>query len=236
VNYLSLIWADGRPSPDELKVMQRELPIWDQQPAVAAVRLFGRELELPQEAATVRVRGGETIVTDGPFAETKEFIAGFDLLQCADSDQAIGFAVECPISRFQPIEVRPFDDSVELDERAHAFGRGEDAADRPFLICPWVDRELAGDAAADELHAWRGEMQGRGVLVLGQDLAGPEQATTVRAGELTPGPFTRIPEVMVAIDVVSCADRAAAVELAASHPMARAHAIEVRPFYVEEDH
>ena len=53
------------------------------------VRLLGRELDLPQTAVTVRVRGGETLVTDGPFAETKEFVAGLDIFECADLDEAI---------------------------------------------------------------------------------------------------------------------------------------------------
>lgn len=71
MNYLALIWADGRPAREDLAVMQRELPAFGEEMDRRGVRLFGRELELPQQAATVRVRDGETIVTDGPFAETK---------------------------------------------------------------------------------------------------------------------------------------------------------------------
>jgi hypothetical protein len=240
MNYLALIWADGRPSREDLAVMQRELPVFGEHPEWGRVRLLGRELELPEKAATVRVRDGETLVADGPFAETKEFIAGFDLLDATGPDQAIAFAAACPISWFQPIEVRPFAGEVSLDERALAFGRMEDGGARPHLLCPWVDGETADPGLLDEVEAWREGLRVRGRHVLGHALAGPQEATTVRvrdgSRELTPGPFTQIPQVMVGIDVVNCADRDRAIEIAATHPLAREHAIEVRPFYVEADY
>ena len=239
MRYLSLIWADGRPSPEDIAVLQRELPAWDERMGGRGVRLFGRELELPRDSATVRVRAGETIVSDGPFAETKEFIAGFDVLDCDQPAQAIEFAVECPISRIQPIEVRPFDEGLELDERALAFGRGEDGGGRPFLLSPWIDpASAANDRDREaELEAWRQDMRARRLHVLGHSLGGPETATTVRRREgrtqLSGGPFTAIPDFMCAVDVLSCADRAQALECAAAHPLARRHAVEVRPFYRE---
>ncbi len=59
-------------------------------------------------ATTVRVRGGETLLSDGPFIETKEFIAGIDVVSCADRQQAIQLAASHPIARYHAIEVRPF--------------------------------------------------------------------------------------------------------------------------------
>jgi hypothetical protein len=81
--------------------MQREIPGWTEEMERRGVLLLGRPLHLPQTAATVRVRDGETLVTDGPFAEAKEFIAGFDLVQCSDLDEAIEVAAKgrCPGSR-----------------------------------------------------------------------------------------------------------------------------------------
>jgi hypothetical protein len=105
---VAFIWADGRPAPEDLAVIQRELPGWIEEMDGRGVRLLGRELELPETAATVRVRDGETLVTDGPFVETKEFVAGFDLLECADLDEAIEVAAKHPVARFGAIEVRPF--------------------------------------------------------------------------------------------------------------------------------
>jgi hypothetical protein len=55
----------------------------------------------------VRVRDGEALVSDGPFAETKEQILGYDLIECGDLDQAIEVAVKHPVARFGTIEVRP---------------------------------------------------------------------------------------------------------------------------------
>ncbi len=237
MNYLALIWADGRPSREDLAVMQRELPVFGENEEWRRVRLFGRELELPHNAVTVRVRHGEMTVTDGPFAETKEFIAGFDVLDATGPGQAIDFAAACPISRFQPIEVRPFAGELSIGERALAFGRMEDRGTTPFLLCPWVDPEAAEASEIGELRAWRENVRARGIHVLGQSLAGAVEATTVRvrngSRELTAGPFTAIPQVMTEIDVVNCADRTQAIELAATHPMARRDAVEVRPFYVE---
>jgi hypothetical protein len=128
---------------------------------------------------------------------------------------------------------------VSLGEQALAFGRMEDGGARPHLLCPWVDAETAESGLPDEIAAWREQLRSRGRHVLGHALAGPQDATTVRVRggirELTRGPFTQIPQVMVEIDVVNCADRDQAIEIAATHPVAREHAIEVRPFYVEAD-
>jgi hypothetical protein len=72
------------------------------------VRLQGDRLQPVSQAATVRVRGGEVLVSDGPFAETKEQIAGFDVLECADLDEAIEVASRHPVARIGTVEVRPF--------------------------------------------------------------------------------------------------------------------------------
>ncbi|MGH8888664.1 MAG: YciI family protein [Acidothermaceae bacterium] len=72
------------------------------------VRLLGDRLRPPSDATTVRVRGGELGLTDGPFVETKEFMGGFDLLECADLDEAIEVASKHPMAREGMIEIRPF--------------------------------------------------------------------------------------------------------------------------------
>src|ERR1700733_418733 len=108
MKYLLFICADGRPAPDALAVMQRECPGWVEEMDGRGVRLLGRELNLPETASTVRVRDGETLVSDGPFTETKEFIAGFDVLECADLDEAIEVAAKHPMARAGLVEVRPF--------------------------------------------------------------------------------------------------------------------------------
>lgn len=232
--------SDGTVAPDRLEAMQRELPRWIDEMDGRGVRLFGRELDLPETAATVRVRDGETLVSDGPFAETKEFMAGFDILECADLDEAIEVAGKSPVSWFHSIEVRPFMDGLVLDEKAFAFGRGEDGTAKPYLLIMWMGGTPAApyddQAVMDEGEAWRKDAEARGLQILGNALQDTDTARTlhVRHGEtvITDGPFTETKEFIAGIDVVSCTDRQQAIQLAAAHPIARYHAIEVRPFYV----
>jgi hypothetical protein len=85
-----------------------------------------------------------------------------------------------------------------------------------------------------EAETWRQELQERGLHVLGGALEGADTATTVRVRDgrtlLGDGPFIKTGELIAGIDVVSCADRQQAIQLAAAHPAARYHAIEVRSF------
>ena len=67
-----------------------------------------RRLRPTSMAKTVRRRNGELVLSDGPFAETKEQIAGYDIIDCADLDEAIEVASKHPVARFGRIEVRPF--------------------------------------------------------------------------------------------------------------------------------
>jgi hypothetical protein len=85
----------------------------------------GGEALQPSTAATsVRVRDGETLVTDGPFAETKEELGGFYLFDCKDLDEAIELAARIPGAQQGTIEVRPIlelgDDYLEASGRAAA--------------------------------------------------------------------------------------------------------------------
>jgi len=67
----------------------------------------GEALHPTSAATTVRVRDGETIATDGPFAETKEALGGFYLLKARDLDEAIELAARIPASRTGSVEIRP---------------------------------------------------------------------------------------------------------------------------------
>ena len=71
--------------------------------------LVSRERLRPTSlSTTVRVRDEGLVVADGPFAETKEQIAGFDIIECTDLDEAIEVAARHPVAKFGSIEVRPF--------------------------------------------------------------------------------------------------------------------------------
>jgi hypothetical protein len=75
---------------------------------VEGKRLDGSELMSVRDATTVRTRGHEVLLTDGPFAETRELIAGYDVIDCTDLDEAIQIASRHPCARFGAIEIRPF--------------------------------------------------------------------------------------------------------------------------------
>ncbi|MFG2307883.1 nuclear transport factor 2 family protein [Streptomyces sp. NPDC048566] len=79
------------------------------------VRLHGHRLRPPADAVTVRVRGGEVLRTDGPFAETKEYIAGFDVLECATLEEAVEAAARHPVASFGAMEIRAFWDETDAE-------------------------------------------------------------------------------------------------------------------------
>ena len=80
---------------------------WGAEVERRGMAVHGDRLRPVEDAKTVRVRGGEVLVTDGPFAETKEWIAGYDVLECADLDEAVEIASKHPMARFGRVEVRP---------------------------------------------------------------------------------------------------------------------------------
>jgi len=86
----------------------RAVEAWDSAMEARGVRLAGGRLRPVGEARTVRVRGGGVLVSDGPFAETKEQIAGFNVLECADLDEAIEVASRHPTAKIGTFELRPF--------------------------------------------------------------------------------------------------------------------------------
>ena len=87
---------------------EREMPKWTALFAELGPHLVdGKELDEPAAARTVRVRDGETIVTDGPYAETKEQVGGIFVLECDDLDQAIALAAKVPVAERASVELRP---------------------------------------------------------------------------------------------------------------------------------
>lgn len=78
------------------------------QDAIAAGVYVGGEALMPEtDASTVRMRGGKAQITDGPFAETKETLGGYYLLECADLDDALTWAARIPSAKYGCVEVRP---------------------------------------------------------------------------------------------------------------------------------
>jgi hypothetical protein len=105
VKYMMLVCAeeDVQVTPEEASAGS-----WVEETDGSGVRKFGSRLRPVSDATTVRLRNGEVVLSDGPFAETKEQIVGFDVLECADLDEAIQIASKHPVARYGAIEVRPF--------------------------------------------------------------------------------------------------------------------------------
>jgi hypothetical protein len=110
MKYLLMICADEsiEITPEERVTMGRDTDSWVAETDARGVRLQGERLRPVRDATSVRVRDSEILIADGPFAETKEQIAGYDILECADLDEAIEVAAKHPVARFGVIEVRPF--------------------------------------------------------------------------------------------------------------------------------
>ena len=79
-----------------------------------------QQLEGPATAKTLRVRNDHVSVVDGPFAETKEYLGGFNLIEAADMDEAVRIASEFPWSRTGCIEIRPVRDVASVRRRVGA--------------------------------------------------------------------------------------------------------------------
>jgi hypothetical protein len=109
--YMLLIYtpldSDQAPSPED---MQAEMPKWfayGEEAEKAGVFVAGDALQPLETATTVRVRDGETVISDGPFAETKEALGGYYVLDVPDLDEAMKWAAKIPNVHYASIEVRP---------------------------------------------------------------------------------------------------------------------------------
>jgi len=110
VEYMLLIYhneeeAKARPEAEKQRIFQ-EFAAFTQDVIKSGKRKAGGPLEFTPTAATVRVRDGKTMVTDGPFAETKEQLGGYVLIEAKDLDEAIAIAARIPSSKYGSTEVR----------------------------------------------------------------------------------------------------------------------------------
>jgi len=97
--------AEEEPKPGERE--EESFP-WLDDLQARSIWLTGDRLAAPRRARTVRVREGKKLVTDGPFAETKEIVGGFDIIECDSLEEAVEIAAAHPVAEVGTIEVRPF--------------------------------------------------------------------------------------------------------------------------------
>jgi hypothetical protein len=229
--------------PDDVET---ELEAWVDEMVGRGIELDGARLHTQADATTVRVRDGKAEVTDGPFAETKEQVAGYDVLECEDLDTAIAVASAHPTLHVGAIEVRPFDEGMPAPEVPESVADGK----RRYLmlVCADMRRSMAEQAAADsvgaeptseeedttEIDAWCDSVADR--RIYGWPLAFPDQAVTIRRidGKVvtTDGPFAETKEQVAGYDLLECHDLDEALAAARTHPVAAHGVIEVRPVFV----
>jgi len=102
-----VMFVCGDPDGEKYASEEDNIGDWVEEMDRRRVRILGNRLKGVDHAITVRLRKGKVLVTDGPFAETREWIGGFDLLECANLDEAVEIAAKHPMARFGRIEVRP---------------------------------------------------------------------------------------------------------------------------------
>jgi hypothetical protein len=111
MEYVALIYTDEKQfetlPPAEQQAIFAEYGAVTEGFRTAGVYVDGRPLQGVDEATSVRLRDGKTVITDGPFAETKEHLGGFYLFECPNLDEALRYAAKIPGARYGTVEVRP---------------------------------------------------------------------------------------------------------------------------------
>ena len=111
MQYMALIYADEERwaalSDDERGAAYGRYRALSHDAEAAGVLAGGNELGPTRDATTVRVRGDETLVTDGPYAEVKEALGGYFVFECASIDEAVDWAARIPGAEHGAVEVRP---------------------------------------------------------------------------------------------------------------------------------
>jgi len=109
MRYMLLVYGCDRPDPasPEMQGKRAAVNAFIDLCRERGVFLAADPLHGVETATTVRVQHGETLITDGPFAETREWLAGYFLLDCRDLDEALELAALCPLAAEGPLEVRP---------------------------------------------------------------------------------------------------------------------------------
>jgi hypothetical protein len=113
MKYMMMFWVDesAEVTSDEDAAAMIAVKSWVETMRERGILVGGGALRAAGEARIVRLRDDELLICDGPFAETKEQIGGYSVLDCADLDTAIAIAAAHPLARTATVEVRPYWDA-----------------------------------------------------------------------------------------------------------------------------
>src|SRR4051812_42534369 len=105
-----MVSGEPEPSPDEMQQSFKDVDKLNAEMQAKGAWVFAGGLHAADTATVVKQQDGDIITTDGPFAESKEQLGGFWVLECADLDEALGWAKRATVACRGPVEVRPFQD------------------------------------------------------------------------------------------------------------------------------
>lgn len=121
MKYLCLAYEEERTldelSSEEWEALRKETLDYVEELERSGRLVLTHALQSVRNATTVRVRHGKLSTTDGPFAETKESLGGFFLVEARDLNEALQLAAKWPSARFGSIEVRPIEEALRLESR-----------------------------------------------------------------------------------------------------------------------
>ncbi|MBF6296914.1 transcription initiation protein [Nocardia amamiensis] len=215
----------ARPGTPEFEAEVAKYAAFEEREAAAVAG--GAALFPSADALHIRRSGGQTLVTDGPFAEQAEVVGGFYVFEAADLDEAIRLARQVPAAEDGAVEVRPMvmwspHDTPRADWWLALLWEAPDA-----VIVPETPEWDAAVAEHQRFGAkYEAEIRGGGAL------QPPSSATTVRVRDgktlLTDGPYAEFAEVVDGLYLYTARDRAQAAEIAAAIPLGERGRTEVR--------
>jgi hypothetical protein len=242
MRYLLSIYTDESVlearTPEESKRMMDEYTALSREWVDHGLMLSGEGLDRSSTATTVRMRGGERVITDGPFAESKEQLGGFYALDCEGIDEAVELAAKIPAAQVGAIEVRPVMNYEALGAAAPKWR--SDARAKKYMLTLWGDESAwetwSPEQLQQEMKRWQEydrDASAAGVLLGGEGLEPSSTAKTVRVrdGEriVSDGPFAETKEQLGGFYLLDCRDLDQAIEWAAKVPIPDDEPIEIRP-------
>ena len=201
----------------------------------------GEALQISRAAKTLRSIAGKVIVTDGPYAETKEQIGGFGVVEARDMEHAVELMLRHPGLRFGPFEIRPIDGDLTARCRPEA-GESDAPSEGTKFLCLGYGNENAWDAMTsierealiEECMAYDAVLRKYGQSLGGVALQSARTAKTLRSkgGKVlvTDGPYAETKELLGGVAINRFTDIDRAVEAWSKHPCLRVgDVLEIRP-------
>jgi len=198
--------------------------------------LHGSRLCPPADATTIMIKDGKLLITDGPYAETREQIGGYDVMECAGIDAAIGWAGKHPHALMGSVEARPLHrGQSEANPPAELADPGVGSV--RYLMLIWIDR-AAETATVHKIirqnRLARGGETPRG-RVFAAELEPADTARTVRIRSadvaVSDGPFCQEAQQLAGFELLDAADLDEVIKVASTHPLAPHAVLEVRPLW-----